>query len=186
MNKTIYINFFDEISQTTVNKFIKFTIDAIQQHNPTEICYFISSGGGGVDAGFTLYNFLVSLHSKIKIIMHNTGTIDSMANVIFLAGQKRYAAPNASFLFHGIVMNLNAGGFARTFLKEKLSQLDGMETRMADTVSKNTDLSIEELKKLFQQGEGKDVNFAHEKKIIDEIKNPTVPKGSIHLAMTFV
>jgi ATP-dependent protease ClpP protease subunit len=186
MDKTIYINFFDGINPTTVNKFIKFTVDAIQQHNPTEINYFISSNGGDVDSGFTLYNFLVSLHGKIKITMHNIGTIDSIANVIFLAGQKRYAAPNASFLFHGIVMNFNTGGFGRTILKENLSRLDGMETRMADTISKNTKLTTEELKNFFQQGEGKDVQFALDKGVIHEIKVPAVPQGYVHLAMAFV
>lgn len=186
MDTTIYINFFDGINQITVNKFIQFTIDAIQQHNPTEINYFISSNGGDVDSGFTLYNFLVSMHDKIRITMHNTGTIDSIANVIFLAGKRRYAAPNASFLFHGFVMNLNAGGFGRTILKEHLSRLDSMEARMADTISKNSKLTIAEVKNFFHQGEGRDVQFALEKEIIHEIKVPAVPKGSVHLAMTFV
>lgn len=184
--KTIYINFFDGIDQTKVNKFIQFTVDAINQHNPTEIYYFISSVGGDVDSGFTLYNFLISLQSKITITMHNIGTINSIANVIFVAGQKRYAAPNASFLYHGIVMNFNAGGLSRTILKEKLSQLDGMEARMADTISKSTKLTVTELKEFFQQGEGKDVNFALTKEVIHEIKVPAVPAGAIHLAMSFV
>jgi len=184
--KTIYINFFDGIDPIKVNKFIKFTVDTIQQYNPTEIYYFISSNGGDVDSGFTLYNFLISLQSKLSITMHNIGTIDSIANVIFLAGQKRYAAPSASFLYHGIVMNFNAGGYGRTILKENLSRLDGMETRMAETISKNSKLTISELKQFLMQGEGRDVNFALEKGIIDEIKTPSVPDGAIHLAMSFV
>lgn len=186
MSKTIYINFFDGINSTTVNKFIKFTVEAIDQHNPTEICYFISSNGGDVDSGFTLYNFLVSLQSKISISMHNIGTIDSIANVIFIAGQKRYAAPNASFLYHGIVMNLKTGGFGSAILKENLSRLDGMETRMAETISKNSKLTEAELKDFFQQGEGKDVNFALTKEVIHEIKVPVVPRGAVHLVMSFV
>ncbi len=184
--KTIYINFFDGIDPTKVNKFIDFTVNAINQHDPTEIYYFISSNGGDVDSGFTLYNFLISLQSKTTIIMHNIGTIDSIANVIFVAGQNRYAAPNASFLYHGIVINFSAGGYGRTILKENLSRLDGMETRMADTISKNTKLTIEELKDFFQQGEGKDVKFALSKEVIDEIRIPSVPQGAIHLAMSFV
>jgi hypothetical protein len=35
-NKTIYINFFDEIYPVKVNKFIQFTTDVIKQYNPTE------------------------------------------------------------------------------------------------------------------------------------------------------
>jgi|GEM_PF-6808546 len=83
-------------------------------------------------------------------------------------------------------MNFNAGGVSRTILKENLSRLDGMEERMADTISKNTALTVTELKDFFQQGEGKDVNFALTKEVIHEIKVPAVPHGAIHLAMSFV
>jgi ATP-dependent protease ClpP protease subunit len=186
IKKTIFINFFDSIDPIKVNKFIHFTVDAIKQHDPAEIYYLISSMGGDVDSGFTLYNFLVSLQSKISITMHNIGTIDSIANVIFVAGQKRYAAPNASFLYHGIVMNIAAGGYGRTILKENLSRLDGMETRMADNISKHSKLTTTELEGFFQQGEGKDVNFALAKEVIHEIKIPAVPAGAVHLAMAFV
>lgn len=183
--KTVYINFFDGIDPVKVNKFIQFTTDVIQQHAPTELYFFIASNGGDVDSGFVLYNFLVSLQDKLTVTMHNTGTIDSIANVIFVSGQKRYAAPNASFLFHGVSMNLQ-GSCSRTILKESLSRLEGMENRIATTVSKHSKLTEAELTTLFLQGEGKDVQFALEKGIIQEIKNPAVPPGAIHLAMTFV
>jgi ATP-dependent protease ClpP protease subunit len=183
--KTIYINFFDGIDPVKANKFIKFTTDVINQHNPTELYFLISSNGGDVDSGFVLYNFLISLQNSLTITMHNTGSIDSIANVIFVSGQNRYAAPNASFLFHGVSMNFN-GPQNRTTLKESLSRLEGMENRIGQTVSKHTKLSEAELTSLFQQGEGKDVNFALSKEIIQEIKIPAIPQGSIHLAMTFV
>ncbi len=185
MDKTIYINFFDGIDPIKVNKFIQFTTDVIKQNDPTELYFFIASNGGDVDSGFVLYNFLISLQSKITITMHNTGTIDSIANVIFAAGQKRYAAPNASFLFHGVSMNLQ-GGVSRAILKESLSRLEGMENRIAHTVSKHSKLTEAELTNLFHHGEGKDVHFALDKEIIQEIKVPTVPHGSIHLTMNFV
>ena len=183
--KTIYINFFDVIDLTKVNKFIQFCTDAIKQHDPTEVYFFIASNGGDVDSGFVLYNYLISLQGKLTVVTHNTGSIDSIANVIFMGGQKRYAAPNASFLFHGVSMNFN-GPQSKTAIKESLSRLDGMENRIAETVSKNSKLTEAELKILFQQGEGKDVNFALDKGIINEVKIPSVPHGSIHLAMTFV
>jgi ATP-dependent Clp protease protease subunit len=179
------MDFFDGIDPLKVNKFIQFTTEVINQHTPTELYFFISSNGGDVDSGFVLYNFLVSLHSKLTVTMHNTGSIDSIANVIFVAGQNRYAAPNSSFLFHGVSMNLQ-GGVSRTILKESLSRLEGMENRIAHTVSKHSELTEIELTSLFQQGEGKDVNFALDKKIIQEIKVPSVPHDSVHLAMTFV
>lgn len=183
--KTVYINFFDGIDPTKVNKFIQFTTEVIKQHSPTELYFFIASNGGDVDSGFVLYNFLISLQSKLIVTMHNTGTIDSIANVIFVGGQNRFAAPNASFLFHGVSMNLQ-GGCSRTILKESLSRLEGMENRIAHTVSKHSKLTEAELTNLFLQGEGKDVKFALDKEIIQEIKTPSVPQGAIHLAMTFI
>lgn len=184
INKTVFINFFDGIDPIKVNKFIQFTTEVIRQQNPSELYFFIASNGGDVDSGFVLYNFLISLQGKLKITMHNTGTIDSIANVIFVAGQNRFASPNASFLFHGVSMNFN-GGQNRTALKEALSRLEGMENRIAQTVSKHSKLTEAELTSLFLQGEGKDVHFALNKEIIQEIKMPSVPQGAVHLAMTF-
>jgi ATP-dependent protease ClpP protease subunit len=184
MDRTFYINFFDGISPATVNKFIRFTVDAIQQYNPTGICFFISSNGGDVDSGFVLYNFLLSLQGRVEVTMHNTGTIDSIANVIFASGQQRYAAPNAAFLYHGVSMNFN-GPQNRTALKESLSRLEGMESRIAQTLSRHSRLTEAELFELFTQGQGKDVHFALDKAIIHGIKPPTVPLGAVHLVMTF-
>jgi hypothetical protein len=69
----------------------------------------------------------VSPESKVKITMHNIGNIDSIANVIFVAKQNRYAPQNAAFLYHGIVINFNAAGYGRSTLSENLSRLDSME-----------------------------------------------------------
>ena len=184
-SKTLYINFFDAIDLVKVNKFIQFTTEAIKHYNPTELYYLISSSGGDVDAGFVLYNYLTSLHGQLNISMHNIGTIDSIANVIFLAGNKRYAAPNASFLFHGIMINLQ-GTFNMSALKEHLSRLEIRENRIAETMSKHTKLTQDELMVLFKHGEGKDGQYALTKEVVHEIKEPSIPQGSVHLAMSFV
>jgi ATP-dependent Clp protease, protease subunit len=184
-SKTLYINFFDAIDPTKVNKFIQFTTEAIRHYNPTELYYLISSSGGDVDSGFVLYNYLISLQGQISIAMHNIGTIDSIANVIFLAGQKRYAAPTASFLFHGIMINLQ-GTFTMNALKEHMSRLEIRENRIVETMSKHTKFTQDELMGLFRQGESKDGQFALQKGVIQDIKDPQIPAGAIHLAMSFV
>ncbi len=181
---TVYLNFFDAIDPPKVNKFIQFCSDAINNYNPDELYIFMSSGGGDVDSGFVLYNYLTALTGKIRITVHNTGNIDSIANVIFMAGQTRYAAPNAAFLFHGVAMNCN-GAFTRTMLTETLSRCIGMENRISQTISSKSKLTDAEIEILFKQGEGKDVHFALEKEIIHEIRVPSVPQGAVHLAMNF-
>ena len=183
--KTIYIHFFDGIEPIKVNRFIQFTAEAIAMHQPTEVYFLLASNGGDVDSGFVLYNYLISLQSKLTVIMHNVGTVDSIANVVFASGKQRYAAPNASFLFHGVSMNFN-GPQNRTALRESLSRLEGMENRIAQTLSKHSKLTEEELTALFLQGEGKDVNFALSKGIIHEIRVPAIPAGAIHLTVPTV
>ena len=181
----VYFNFQDGIDPVKVNKFIHFTTEAVKHYKPSELYFMISSSGGDVDSGFALYNFLVSLQGQMQITMHNVGAIDSIANVIFLAGQKRYAAPNASFLFHGINVNLQ-GMFTISAVKEHLSRLEIRESRIIDTVMKHTQLTGEELGHMFRQGESKDGQYALSKGIIQEIRVPSIPQGAAHLAMSFV
>lgn len=183
-SKTVYIHFFDEINPNKVNKFIKFTTQAIENHDPTELYFFISSNGGDVDSGFVLYNFLISLKSKLTVTMHNIGSIDSIANVIFVSAHKRFSAPNASFLLHGVTLEIN-DSCTRTILKENLSRLEGMENRIAHTLSEHTKLTAKEITALFLQGEGEDVHFALKNEIIHQIKEPAIPPDAIYLAMTF-
>lgn len=105
VEKVVYISFYDQIDPQKVNKFINFIVNTIRQHQPTELYLLFSSNGGDVNAGFVLYNFLLSLRGKIKITIHNIGNVDSIANVIFMSAERRLASPSASFLFHGITMN---------------------------------------------------------------------------------
>ena len=55
-----------------------------------------SSPGGNVSNGITIYNFLRAL--PVRMIIHNIGIVDSIANVIFLGIDERYAVPHSSFL----------------------------------------------------------------------------------------
>ena len=149
-------------------------------HKPTELYFLFSSPGGEVDPGFVLYNYLVSLQQNLAITMHNTGLINSMANVVFMAGQKRYAAPNASFLYHGIKLNIN-GELNVVHMREMISSMEGMEKRIAETISGKSKMTEDELRELFHQGQAKDVQFALDKGIIHEIIVPAVPQGAIML-----
>ena len=61
--------------------------------------------GGECSYGFSLYNFLVSLPVPVKT--HNLGTVESMGNIIFLAGELRTACHYSKFLFHPFHWTLN-------------------------------------------------------------------------------
>ena len=94
----------DEIGIETVSG----AIHNIYQYNredadlPVEgrkpILLYIASNGGSVDAGFALIDAIQT--SKTPIYTINTGYWYSMGFLIGLAGKKRFAMPNATFLMH--------------------------------------------------------------------------------------
>ena len=83
-------------------------IHNIYQHNsedngiPVEkrkpILLYLSSNGGDIDAGFALIDAIQT--SKTPVYTINTGYQYSMGFLIGLAGAKRFAMPNATFLMH--------------------------------------------------------------------------------------
>jgi ATP-dependent protease ClpP protease subunit len=84
---TIYVNYFDSINDAKTKALMAICSDIVAKEKPRAIYFLFSSVGGQVNAGITLYNFLRSL--PVEIVMHNNGSIDSIANVIFLAASKR-------------------------------------------------------------------------------------------------
>jgi ATP-dependent Clp protease protease subunit len=176
--KTIYINFFEEINPQRVFSFINFCTQIIQQHRPDILQINIASPGGSVAVGMILHNYLKSL--PCKLVMHNIGSVDSIATIIFLAGEERYANPNSSFLFHGIVTNFPAQTSMTMFqLKERLSGLEVDQNKISNTITELTKISKSELDNLFLQGEVKSPEFALEKGFIHEIKELKFPKDAI-------
>lgn len=174
--KTVYINYFGEIVPNKVNALMSIIGGAVQQHNPDTIYFGISSNGGDVNSGIAFYNFLKAL--PVKVIMHNTGTIDSIANVVFLAGKERYANEHTTFLFHGVTMGIGQNSsFMLNQLKELESRLREDQNKMAGIICKESKIDTSEINTMFKEGESKNGTFALEKGIISEIKQYQIPKG---------
>lgn len=172
-----YVNYFDQIQPPHVKALMGLCTQIITQKQPDVLYFLFSSPGGSVDAGITFYNFLRSL--PVEIVMHNTGSIDSVATIIFLAGERRYAAKHSSFLFHGIQAQFQKDAVMQpSSLREHLSRVEGDESKITGIVAERSDLTEGEMRELFRQGESKDLAFAIEKKIIHEIRNPQIPKGA--------
>jgi len=175
--KVTYINFLDSIDVPKVKALMALCTQVLTQHKPDVLYFLFSSQGGQVNAGITLYHFLKGL--PVKIVMHNTGSIDSIATVIFLAGEERYAAYGTSFHFHGVGQQIN--GQTRlnaSALSEMHSRLREDEKKIAALVSRSTSLSQANLKKLFAQGEAKNLDFALEKGIIHEVRDVSIPRNA--------
>jgi len=182
MEETVYLAFHDVINLETVNRFMKFCAGVIQQHKPKKLYFLFSSGGGSVDSGVTLYNYLKALPQII--IMHNVGSVDSIANAVFLAGEERYATPVSMFLLHGITWNFSQGAnLTYTQMQETMSRFNVAEDLSAQIISDRTKLKPDEVRALFRQGESKNPDFALDKGFIHEIKDVQIPNGALLLSI---
>ena len=91
------IHFTGPINSSTCGNLISTTSRALQQ-GADVLQLNVATMGGECSYGFTLYNFLRSL--PVPVHTHNLGTVESMGNVLFLAGERRTACAYSKFLFH--------------------------------------------------------------------------------------
>ncbi|MGR2662496.1 ATP-dependent Clp protease proteolytic subunit [Chromobacterium haemolyticum] len=91
------VHFLCPVNQSTISWLQDRCLTAIHS-GATSIDLHLSSSGGDLIAGFTAYHFLKSL--PVPVRTHNLSNVESIANVIFLAGKERYANPGSRFLFH--------------------------------------------------------------------------------------
>lgn len=179
----IYINFSAEINEHTVEALMNFLANQING-GEREFYILFSSPGGNVREGVNLYNYLKSL--PIKLIMHNIGIVDSIANVIFLAGSERYAVPNSSFLFHGVGINISQPTrLTEKELQENIEIIERDQELMIKILAERTKLSHDEIKILFLKAQAKSPEEAKKMGLIQEIKEVKIPEGAKVFSFAF-
>lgn len=170
-SNTLYINFSGEINPISVERIRAGILSVVQNINHKNIdhLYFLfSSNGGSVNSGIELFNFLKAL--SLKITMHNTGTVDSIASVVFLAAEQRYSSEHSSFLLHGVTAHLSSTSCKLNTLKELVSQIERDEEKIISIYCKNSGLTEEIAKDIFTQGRSIDLDYAKKLGIINDIK----------------
>lgn len=182
---TFYLSYVDGIDTERVKYVMNVCSNIINQVKPKSLYFLISSNGGDVDPGIALYNFLKSL--PLKVVMHNIGSIDSIANVVFLAGKERYASKHTSFLFHGVNLTTKQPvQLGLNQLNEVTSRLKISQDKIAGIVCENTKITRNQIEKLFKEGKTEGVRFALDKKLIDAEKPAEIPLGAPFLSLNFV
>ena len=174
---TQYVSFTADVNPFTTQALLGLCAQLANKGVST-VHLFISTPGGQVREGMAAYNILRSM--PFKLITHNMGNVDSIGNVIFLAGEERYACPNATFMFHGVGVNLDSGRrMERKDLREVLRSLDADTLRMASIIEQRaTFAKSSEVKRLFLEGTVRDANYAKSHGIVHDIRDVKVPAGS--------
>ena len=123
------IHFSGSITPAAVSNIKSITLQALAAHrnNPamppvSELYYMISSEGGDVNSGISLYNFLRGINTPI--IMHNFASIESIAATIFMAADKRYTTPLGRFTIHSFSRNFPFNSVDGPRLQEAAASID--------------------------------------------------------------
>lgn len=109
----------------------------------------INSNGGDIDEGFLMYAMLRKYadDNKAKVITYAKGRCQSIATVIFLAGDERIANKFLAPFFH------NAWAYAEGDTKEITRvavELEKLNDRIASHYASHTDLTFKEAKALME------------------------------------
>ena len=142
-----------------------------------EVHLLFSTPGGAMMNGMNLYNVLRAM--PFRLVTHNVGNVDSVGNVVFLAGDERYACEYSTFMFHGVGYELDdTTRLEEKVLKEHLAGVIAEQTRMAGIIGERSALDPEEIGTLFLETQTKDAAYAVRAGIVHEIRDVSIPAGS--------
>jgi hypothetical protein len=118
-------------------------------------------------------------------IFYALSTVASAGTIIYLAGEKRIAAPNAFFRFHHVTQNFSKPPTSMTldeFTDEKTSLAMSLE-RLEQIYRERTSLKSEQIEEFRQHAVFFDAAAAHNAGIVHEVAALRIPPGA---AMTVV
>jgi len=179
--KEEFINFQADISGPSVGRLTNAIQTGLAQ-GAERFIILISSLGGQVAPGIAAYNFLRGIPAEVTT--HNYGVIDSMAVVLFSAGQERYCVPHARFLLHGVGFNVTQPTrFEEKHLDERMKGLMIDRQNIARILAERCSRNVEDVEADMLQVKTLNSMEAVDYGLVHSIKTELIPKG-VHV--TFI
>ncbi len=176
--KTAYISFSADFNPHTSESLLA-VCSQLANQGAKVVYLMIASPGGSVDNGLNVYHVLRGM--PFRLITHNVGSVNSIATVVFLAGEERYAVPGSTFMFHGVGLTFDGAGKARLEEKQLIEALDRLQAdqrKIGTVVSDRSNLSTEEVGKLFLQAVTKSAEYARDTGMVHDIREVKIPRGT--------
>jgi len=170
----VYINFNLEINSASTQAFFKIIQKQLSK-GMGKLNLLISSPGGNVDPGIAIYNFLKGL--PIEVSIHNYGSCDSIAALIFCAGKSRYTVNNSRFLIHGIGITIQNQRFNESQLNETLDSIKNQRETISKILAKECNKKLEDVENDMLKGIILNPQEAIKYGLVTEIKDELIPKG---------
>ncbi|MGH9514201.1 MAG: ATP-dependent Clp protease proteolytic subunit [Terriglobales bacterium] len=181
---TVCVNFHGPIGHPQTTKLRNVLCNVANDRDPNgnhkSLYLYMSSAGGSLDDGMSLFGLIRSLPGGVTTI--NTGVIASIAILPFLAGAVRIALPHSLFHFHDFEMNYTAAhNLTRLEFQDHTQVLNAIRDVTFELLKEDTLLTDENLKELqlLSIPTIKDATFAKERGIVEEVKDFPIPKDAI-------
>ena len=172
----VYLSFSGEIGAGTSQALIS-TLSECCNQGVRHAYVMFSTPGGSVMHGMNLYNVMRAL--PIELTIHNVGNVDSIGNVVFLAGVKRYACAHSTFMFHGVGFDMEGRQrLEEKLLREHLETVHAEHKRIGAVIQERSKLDNSAVQELFLQQQTKDAIFAAKYGIVDQIRDVKIPPGT--------
>ena len=137
-----------------------------------------------MQSGVALYNTLVAM--PFNLTMHNIGSVNSVGNVIFLAGESRYATSKATFMYHGVGFDVKGPmRIEEKFLTERLDSILADQSRMGKIITERSSISDPEIASLFRAQTTVDSSWAKDNGVIEDIRDFNISPGSPVVNLVF-
>ena len=176
MGDEVYIKFFAIVNSNSANALMT-AIDQQIAKGKKKIVLLISTPGGTVFHGISIYNYLKGI--PITVETHNFGSIDSIGNILYVAGEKRYSVPDARFLLHAVTSQFaQNSALEEKQLEERLKGLQIDVENMAKIIGKETSKSTDEILKAMSDRTTLTPDEAKKYGLVHEIKSELFPKGA--------
>lgn len=138
--KEAYIRFLAPVIPKTADLLFRI-FDTLIQKKFEKVHLMISSPGGSVFHGVSIYNYLKG--APIEVETYNFGSVDSIGVIVYCSGKKRYCVPHSRFLIHGVKFNINGNAaFDEKEMDEHFKSLkidqQNIAKIIADTCGKKT------------------------------------------------
>jgi ATP-dependent Clp endopeptidase proteolytic subunit ClpP len=164
--KELYIRFMAPVIPQSTTQLLQ-VVDKALADKVEKLHLLLSSPGGTVFHGLSLYNFLRGL--PIEVWTYNFGSVDSIGVVIFCSGHRRFSVPHARFLIHGVRFNIQGNAsFDDKQLEENLKGLkidqENIARVIADTTGKPLHTIEEDMtnRTTLNPSQAKDYGLVHE------------------------
>lgn len=179
----VYVSFSAEINVKTTESLIA-VMSNLANLGVRQVYLIINTPGGFTANGLNLYNVLRGM--PFELITHNAGNVDSIGNVIFLAGTTRYATSNATFMFHGVGFDIiSKQRLEEKRLRELMGAVNSDQRRIGTIIAQHTNISARKIAELFREAKTKDATWAINKGIIHDIRDIQIPAGCPVISLVF-